>query len=482
MIKKISKFLSSLKLTISLLIILAFTSIVGTLIQQQQNPAIYVQWFGKPLYQIFKALGFFNLYHSWWFMSLLALLASNLLFCALKRLPRDLNLILSPKIKLTDAELKSFSSQEKFLTCNHSLDQTLETVLDSLKKSGFGCRHKVKDEKGWHLFSEKGKFGRLAFPITHLSIILIFIGAIFGAAKGFSGFMNIIEGQQGNVITLQTGGGGHDTKQLGFEVECKKFEATYYTDESGNPTGQPKDYKSLLAIHDHGKEVLAKEIEVNNPLSYQGIYFYQSSFGEISQVTITVKTTEGDLIGNFPMEEGGEFHFSDKNNQKTTVRLLRYFPDFTMNQNGQAFSRSNFPNNPACLLGIIPVNGQSVQTWVFRFVDFPHAGQTDYKYSLTDINMGKKYTGLQVVWDPGVPLVWTGCIILVFGIIIMFSVPHYRLWVSISDQGANQGGGQGKDKGKCQEVIIAGNTNKNKPSFQNTFSQIITIFKSNLGR
>lgn len=476
MIKKIVKFLSSLKLTISLLIILAFTSIVGTLIQQQQNPATYVQQFGKPLYQIFKALGFFNLYHSWWFVSLLALLALNLLVCSLKRLPRDLNLILSPKVKLTEAELKSFSSQEKLVTCNHSLDQTLEMVLANMKKSGFGCRHKIKDEKGWHLFSEKGKFSRLAFHITHLSIILIFAGAILGAAKGFSGFMNIVEGQKGNAIILQSG--GHNSKQLDFEVECKKFEVSYYTDESGNVTGRPKDYKSLLTIYDHGKEVFSKEIEVNDPLSYQGIYFYQSSFGEVSLLTITAKTMEGELIGNFPVEEGGSFHFSDKNNQETTVRLLRYFPDFSMDQNRQAFSRSNAPNNPACFLEIVPAHGQPLQTWVFQNFDFPHAGRTEYKYSLTSANQGKKFTGLQVVWDPGVPLVWTGCIILVFGIIIIFSVPHYRLWVTISDQGSDQG----TAKGKCQEVIVIGNTNKNKPSFQNTFSKIVTIFKSNLGR
>jgi len=478
MIKKITKFLSSLKLTIGLLIILALTSIVGTVIQQQQNPAIYVQQYGKSLYQIFKALGFFNLYHSWWFMSLLALLTLNLLVCSLKRLPRDLSLILAPKVKLTEAELKSFSSQEKFVTCNHSLDQTLEMVLANLKKSGFGCRHKEKDEKGWHLFSEKGKFSRLAFHITHLSIILIFAGAILGAVKGYSGFMNIVEGQKGNSIVLQSG--GHDSKQLDFEVECKKFEVTYYTDESGNITGRPKDYKSLLAIHDHGKEVVAKEIEVNDPLSYQGIYFYQSSFGEVSQLTITVKTIEGELVGNFPVEEGGSFHFSDKNNQETTVRLLRYFPDFAMDQSRQAFSRSNVPNNPACFLEIVPANGQPVQTWIFQNFDFPHAGKTEHKYSLTSTNHGKKFTGLQVVWDPGVPLVWTGCIILVFGIIIIFSVPHYRVWVTISEQDADQRSGKGKEK--CQQVIVAGNTNKNKPSFQNTFSKIITIFKSNLGR
>ncbi|MEW6379094.1 MAG: cytochrome c biogenesis protein ResB [bacterium] len=467
MVKKIVRFFSSLKLTISLLIILALTSIIGTVIQQQQNPAIYLQQFGKPVYQVFKVFGFFDLYHSWWFMALLALLTLNLLFCSLRRLPRDLQLILSPRVKITDNELKALSSQEKLLVKKQSLDQTLEAVLAGLKKSGFGCRHKVKNETGWYLFSERGKFSRLAFHITHLSIILIFAGAIIGAARGFKGFINIVEGQKGKVITLQSG--GHGPKELDFEVECRKFEVTYYQDESGNLTNRPKDYKSLLVIHDHGKEVFAKEIEVNAPLNYQGIYFYQSSFGEVPQLTVTVKTMEGEPIGNFDVQEGGSFHFSGKDGQKTQVTLLRYFPDFYMNQNGQVDSRSNVPNNPAAFLEIRTANDQPRQTWVFhRFPDFPHGGQTDYKYSLISVDSGKKYTGLQVVWDPGVPLVWTGCIILVMGIIIIFSVPHYRLWVVVTD------------KGNSQEITIAGSTNKNKPSFQAVFAKIVTNLGSNL--
>jgi len=468
MVKKLVRFFSSLKLTISLLIILALTSIIGTLIQQQQNPAIYVQQFGKSTYQILKILGFFDLYHSWWFITLLALLALNLLVCSLRRLPRDLKLILSPKVKITDNELKSLRPQEKISTNLPSVDQTLEVVLTALKKGGFGCHHKVKDEGvGWYLFSERGKLGRLAFHITHLSIIIIFAGAIIGAAKGFKGFINIVEGDKGKFITLQSGGQG--TRELDFEVECKKFEVIYYQDAAGNPTNRPKDYKSLLAIHDHGREVLAKEIEVNSPLNYHGIYFYQSSFGEIPRLTITVKTRQGEPIGSFDVWEGGSFRFSDQNGQQTQVTLLRYFPDFYMNQNGQVDSRSNVPNNPAAFLEIKPANDQPQQTWVFyRFPDFPHAGQTDYRYSLTSINSGKKFTGLQVVRDPGVPLVWTGCIILIIGIIVLFSVPHERLWVVIAD------------KGSGQEITIVGNTNKNKLSFQGRFTQIVTNLKSDL--
>ena len=469
MTKKIIHFFSSLKLTIFILIILAFTSIIGTVIQQRQNPLLYIQRFGEPLYQILKFLGFFDLYHSWWFISILTILALNLLFCSMRRFPRDWKIMVTPKIKLTETELQSFTSKEKIIIDNSPADQTLEKVLTSMKNVGFPCKEKLKDEKGWYIFSEKGKYGRLAFYMMHLSIILIFLGAIIGAAKGFKGFVNIPEGEKIDSIIMTSQDGRNISKNLGFEVECNKFEITYYTDDEGNITSRPKDYKSLLFIYEQGEKVLAKEIEVNDPLIYKGIYFYQSSYGEIPKLTITVQTMEGGLVDHFEVGENESFYYLDKNNQRIGVRLLRYLPDFTMNQNGQYATRSNIPNNPAALLAISRGNGQTTQAWVFqRFPDFPHQKATEYKYSLTSIDAKKKYTGLQVAWDPGVPLVWAGCIILIVGIVIIFSVPHHRLWITITN-------GE-----KSQTINIIGSTNKNKPSFQMAFLKFITAFKSNL--
>ena len=42
--------------------------------------------------------------------------------------------------------------------------------------------------------------------------------------------------------------------------------------------GRPKDYKSKLKVLEQGKEVLSKTIEVNDPLTYKGYTFYQSSY------------------------------------------------------------------------------------------------------------------------------------------------------------------------------------------------------------
>ena len=60
------------------------------------------------------------------------------------------------------------------------------------------------------------------------------------------------------------------------------------------------------------------------------------------------------------------------------------------------------------------------------------------------------YTGLQVVKDPGVWVVYSGFMVMIVGIIITFFMSHQRLCVDISR------------KGSKSRVMVAGTANKNK--------------------
>ena len=75
---KVWKFFSSVKLAVVLLIILAIVSVIGTLIQQNEPPEKYLLEYSQSTVQLFEMLGFFDLYHTWWFVLLLFLLTANL--------------------------------------------------------------------------------------------------------------------------------------------------------------------------------------------------------------------------------------------------------------------------------------------------------------------------------------------------------------------------------------------------------------------
>ena len=103
--ESIWKFLASVKLAIYTLIIIAASSIVGTVVEQAAEPskniALLAKFFGDnaapTVYNIFAKMGFMDMYSSWWFVSFLAIFSINLIVCSIDRFPRTWRLIKSPR-------------------------------------------------------------------------------------------------------------------------------------------------------------------------------------------------------------------------------------------------------------------------------------------------------------------------------------------------------------------------------------------------
>ena len=99
---KIWNFFSSVKLTIVLLLSLAVTSIIGTLIPQNEDPQSYFKAFGGVLFQLFNLLDLFDMYHSLWFQLLIILLTANIIVCSIDRITsnRRILFVRHPSFKL----------------------------------------------------------------------------------------------------------------------------------------------------------------------------------------------------------------------------------------------------------------------------------------------------------------------------------------------------------------------------------------------
>ena len=78
-------FLSSVKLAIALLSLIALTCIVGTLIPQAALDE-YGRRHGEGMYAFLRASGLTDVFHAPWFFGLLCLFVLNLVLCTLKRL------------------------------------------------------------------------------------------------------------------------------------------------------------------------------------------------------------------------------------------------------------------------------------------------------------------------------------------------------------------------------------------------------------
>ncbi len=252
------------------------------------------------------------------------------------------------------------------------------------------------------------KLRSLGTTIAHLSVLVIFAGALVGMFFGQKGFVKIYEGQ------------------------------------------------SIGSFESHGKKVsLDFSVRLND-------FIYEENISPDEK--IVVSSEDGSVLEEVSVEIGTEAKIPHTEN---SIKVLRYVPDFILDvSTKKVVSRSSEPRNPAVEIELNTA-GETKTLWVFaRYPDIHNTvvGGVKIKYvwayrrpkdfisNLTVIKDGKEvlkqdvrvncplkfggytffqssydktnlvWTGLQVVKDPGVPIVYLGFVLLVLGLGIRFYV------------------------------------------------------------
>ncbi len=434
----------SMKLTISLLILLALLSIIGTLITQNASRLEYVQRYGIGLYEVLNFFNLFDMYHSWWFSAVLLLLVINLIACSVQRLPGIFSQISRESGELEDRMLKAIPYVEKIQIPNPTKRE--ENIQSSLKK-WFKNWGRIETERAITLFSEKGRFSRLGVPITHLSILIILIGGILGSLYGFKGHVEILKGETIDRVLLRAKD-EEVPKPLEFSVRCDDFKITYY-DLPGRKEKHVKEYTSLLTILENGKEVLKRTVQVNHPLHYKGLAFYQANYGTVHDVTLGIQWRNKKEKATFKAPEGATVPVPNSND---FIRVLQYAPQVhTFGEGVQVV--------------LLKPNQEPRPFWLLKaFPKFDEQRKDEFILTFEG-NSPREYTGLSVTKDPGVWVVWIGCGLMIFGFIVSFFFSHQRVWVRIP-------------KSLGGEIVLAGSANKNRVGFEKTFGELVDGIRS----
>jgi len=449
--KSVWSFFTSLKLTITILIIISITSIVGTIIPQNELPAFYLRFYKPATYRLMHFLDIDNMYHSWWFIALLALFTLNLICCSINRFPAFWRMITQKERDLDEQLLKTLPLKKTHRLKSFD-NQAWEKLISMVKKHLPVKTTALSPSGAYQLFAEQGKFSRFGFYITHFGIVFIIIGGILGNL-GYQGYMQLVEGSTNDTMVLK---GTTQEKKLDFSIRCDDFQVTFY--EGGQ---RPKDFTSDLTIIDGGKEVKKKRIEVNDPLQYKGVWVYQSSYGTTSgegALTLGVNNrTAGDQTRNYQAAVGERLSLEEAGYE---AEVKRFVPDFSLGKNNQVVSRSQQLKNPAAQIALFKDGALLEEQWIFQnYPDFHGAGKGPYRFTLLNVS-AKEYTGLQLTRDPGVWVVWLGCALLCLGCYIICFLSHQRLWIQVEPA-----------KGDFT-LTMAGASSKNMLSFSQTFEQI----------
>jgi cytochrome c biogenesis protein len=451
---------ASVKLAVVIFSVIALTSIVGTVIEQNAEPEknikILTRMFGEDaapaIYSVLDKLGFMNMYHSWWFITLLLLFAANLVICSLDRLPRIWKLVREPIRPLSEEYLEKMSIK-RMLTLNEKHSEVRGNVSESVRKLGFRPSEAEKDN-GVQFFAEKGNFTRLGVYITHLSILVILAGAIVGIFFGFNGWLPLGEGETSPVAYKNQ----DNTKiPLGFDIRCDRFEVDFYGESD-----MPKAYKSWLTVLQDGREVMKKVITVNDPLKYQGITFYQSSFGTVPDsfdrgiLTLQLISRDG-KSEQIQARLGGQFTIPGTT---ITGHITNFSPALTFDQSGRPVTYDANMVNPAIFVEFSGLGQKPLAGWIFK--RFPQSWNLPDGSKVEFLKFwGVQYTGLQVRKDPGVGIVYLGCILMALGLYITFFMSHRRIWVNVSEE-----------KG-ATKILIGASANRNRASFETKIEKLV---------
>lgn len=430
-------FFASVKLALFTLFMLAVTSIIGTVIPQKESFESYVQHYGESTAKLFKILSIPDMYNSWWFLGLLGLLSLNLIICSIDRFPGVWRQIKADNLA-TDLKRLSKMRLSKTWDVNKTEAECASKLSNRLRDNGWKSAQRKRDDS-LLISAQKGAMTRTGVYIVHASILIIFIGAIIGELYGFKGSIMLPETRTTSSI-YQFGTG--TSIDLGFEVRCDRFDIEFYD------TGMPKAYRSHLTVLEDNKVVLEKNIVVNDPLTYKGITFYQSSYQGYQDFQVTVTDKNSAVSESIPLSFQRRGTLSKHNNAAIGI--------INADMRGQSVNRIKIwfkdEQGPASIFWIQSGDEVTVQR-----------ADTEYIIAAKQTYA----TGLQVAKDPGVWVVYIGCGLMILGLFVAFFMSHRRIWILLKEEKGNT------------SILLSGSANKNKVGFEKTFSNLADILKNN---
>ena len=371
----VTRLLGSLVFALTVVLLLAWACIAGTLIPQGEQVESYLlRPGGHQVLEALGALGLTRVFYSWWFVGLLFALAASLMVCTGRR-------------------------------------------YRAIKRATGAARLRVM-----------GSF------ITHVSLLLVLAGGVMRVIWGQKGMIQFREGQ-----TVNSAESSEGVMPLPFEIRLTKFDLEFH-----------------------------KKTAATNAVQEDQLQVEWTAKHQLVQFPVVLNVERPVVAPDAPAGAPPAFK----------VKILQYVSDFTVDaETGDVKSRSDTPNNPA--VQVETVGGGVTNTqWVFaRFPDFgTHGGaaavmpltfryyavpsdemgaQRDIKAFRSTVEVIEKgavvstrtiavnspfswggftfyqtsynpddltWSALQVVRDPGVPVVYAGFILMMAGLTMVFCV------------------------------------------------------------
>ena len=415
------KLLADLRFAIGILLIIALTSIIGTIIEQDQSIEIYKlnypltnKLFGILSWDTILKLGFDHVYKTWWFLFFIFLFGISLLTCTFLQQVPSLKIARRCQFFRTNQQFSKLKIFKQ--TKNISLNQFLFRLKEN--------KYSIFQQKDI-VYCYKGLVGRLAPIIVHFSLILILFGSIIGSINGFKAQELIPKTESFHIQNFLTNG-----KIFSIPKTVVRINDFWITYNKKNTISQ--FYSDISFLKDNGHETYRKTIFVNSPAVYKGTYFYQ---------------TDWNLTGL-------RFKFNNPEINQTSIININN------DSNKIWFSWISFNLELSDGYTILLNNLQGYASIYDKFGSFSgNLELNEFTNSQPTIKLIDiiSSTGLQIKNDPGIPVIYGG-----FGFLMVSTLTSYitysQIWIIQSQ--------------RKRKLLIGGNTTRAKFEFELEFFKL----------
>ncbi|KTR87467.1 cytochrome c biogenesis protein ResB [Leucobacter chromiiresistens] len=310
--------LTSMRVALVLLLLLAVAAIPGSLVPQRSadpNGVVQYEADHPKLFPILDAFPIqaFDVYGSVWFSAIYLLLFISLIGCVIPRIahhwkawrgrPPKTPARLERMAGFSEVRLKNPEASDEDRAA--FAERAVEEAARVLRKLRYRTEIQRVTRRGVETVSvsaERGYLRETGNLLFHISLLGVLISVGVGGVFTFNGQKVLVEGetmvnQLIDYDTVNTGRAFDSSSLDPFGLKLDSLDVTYVTPDDGNTAaiGQVRDYTANLELIDpENGEVSDETIQVNHPLRVHGSPIYLIANGYAPR--ITVKNAEGTVV------------------------------------------------------------------------------------------------------------------------------------------------------------------------------------------
>ena len=387
---------------VSLFVVWGVLTLIGVIVDQGKDLTTYLASYPAPIARAIVRLGFDNIYHSPWYIGIIGLILLSLTVCTFKRVIPARLPPLHP-VKIDKIPLNAS------IAVRGNENDVANRVEHFFRSRGWAVRKREFGGTEW-TFADKHNWARRGVLIAHLGFTIIAAGTTVYWARGFSGETAIVTGQAMEIP---------ETHAI-VKLNDFSYRISPILTKSGM-VYQPVDYVSHVTVTGNDGVPKPMTVRVNHPIDVDGTLYYQASYGFAMRFNVMHDGKRVGELSDRVFEEGQPF---DIPGTRTSVSYDRFVP--TVDRQSGMPSADPRVNNPAVILSVSQAGNDagSVLVPLHTWIDLGGGWRiVPQQYVL--------YSGFQYRYDPGIPLVGIGALVLLAGLIISFYFLPARLYVRV---------------------------------------------------